>query len=280
MSKLDRLGWAAGVAFTAYGVTAGVRVSDRAALPAVVERLPPGWRLSASPAVSRLYSVVVGREGGGRVRRFSLLYTGTGLVTRTHDAGAVFPLLESHLQLYVAERAPRRVFVHAGVVGWRGRAVLIPGRSLSGKTTLVAELVKAGAVYYSDEYAVLDARGRVHPYARPLAVREGGGLAQTRRTVEELGGRAGRKALPVGLVVVTRYEPGASWRPRRLTPGEGVLELLSNTVPARRSPARALAALSEVAARTVILAGVRGESSRAAESILRSLERADADGRA
>jgi hypothetical protein len=31
----------------------------------------------------------------------------------------------------------------------------------------VAELVRAGATYYSDEFAVLDSRGRVHPFPRP-----------------------------------------------------------------------------------------------------------------
>jgi serine kinase of HPr protein (carbohydrate metabolism regulator) len=272
MRKLDRLVWAAGMVFTAYGVRVGVRVSDAAALARVAERLPPGWKPSTSPAVSKLYSLVTGGgEVKGRVRRFRLLYSGARLAGRTLDEEAIYGMLESDLQLYVAERAPRRVFVHAGVVGWKGRAILLPGRSLSGKTTLVAELVRAGAEYYSDEYAVLDAEGRVHPYARPLAVREGEGLAQTRRAVEEFGGRAGKKALPVGLVVVSRYERGGLWRPRRLSPGEGVLEMLANTVSARRAPARALAALSEVAARTVILAGARGEASQAAASILSRL---------
>ena len=272
MRKLDRLGWAAGMVLTAYGVRVGVRVSDAAALARVAGALPPGWKPSASAAVSKLYSLVWGGgEVGGRVRRFHLLYSGARLAARTPDADALLSMFESDLQLYVAERAPRRVFVHAGVVGWRGRAILLPGRSLSGKTTLVAEVVRAGAEYYSDEYAVLDSEGRVHPYARPLAVREGAGLRQTRKTVEELGGRAGRGALPVGLVVLSRYERGARFRPRQLTPGEGVLEMLSNTVSARRAPARALAALSEVAARTVILAGARGEASHAAESILNGL---------
>lgn len=271
MLKLDRLGWAAGMTFNAYGVRVGVRVSDADALARVVEALPPGWKPSRAANVSKLYSLVWGGEVKGRVRRFHLLYTGARLLARTHDGEALLRLLESDLQLYVAERAPRRVFVHAGVVGWKGSAILLPGRSLSGKTTLVKELVRAGAVYYSDEYAVLDEGGRVHPYARPLALREGEGLAQTRRSVEELGGRAGRKALPVGLVVVSRYERGGRWRPKSLTPGEGVLEMLSNTVSARRAPGRALATLSEVAARTVILAGTRGEAAQAAESILNGL---------
>lgn len=265
--------WAAGLTFTAYGVRVGVRVDDHELLYGVVERLPPGWRLSASPFVTRLYSLIAGDTNGARrVRRFRLLYSGAELVARSLDAEAVFERFESDLQLYVAERAPRRVFVHAGVVGWRGRAIIIPGRSLSGKTTLVAELLRAGAEYYSDEYAVLDAAGRVHPYPRPLALREGDGLKQTRRHAEEFGASVGRAPLPVGLVVVCRHVRGAGWRPRRLTPGEGVLEMLANTVCARRSPALSLAALSSAAAGATVLAGARGEAARAAESILRSME--------
>jgi hypothetical protein len=222
--------------------------------------------------VSRLYSLITGGAGGGRgVRRFHLLYAGAEMVARSLDPEAVLERFESDLQLYVAERAPRRIFVHAGVVGWKGRAVVIPGRSLSGKTTLVSELVRAGAVYYSDEYAVIDREGRVHPYARPLAVREGGGLRQTRKAVEEFGGSAGEEPLPVGLVVVSRYERGTSWRPRPLTSGECVLELLSNTVPARRSPARAMSALTKASAGATALTGPRGEAAVAARAIMRCL---------
>lgn len=260
------------MALTAYGVRVGVRADDPRALDAVAERLPPGWRPSALPRVSRLYSLITGGAVGGRgVRRFQLLYAGAELIARSLDPGLVLERFESDLQLYVAERAPRRVFVHAGVVGWKGRAVVIPGRSMSGKTTLVSELVRAGAEYYSDEYAVIDREGRVHPYARPLAVREGDGLTQTRRTVEEFGGSAGEVPLPIGLVVVSRYERGASWRPCALTSGECVLELLSNTVPARRSPARALSALTKAAAGATAFAGARGEAAVVARAIMRSL---------
>jgi hypothetical protein len=251
-------------------------VSDSAALDAVRALLPPGWKRSSRAAVDRLYSLYLGGEGYGRgARRFNLLYGDAGLLVRSLRLGDIYNVLESDLRLYVAERATRRVFVHAGVVGWKGRAILIPGRSFTGKTTLVAELARAGAVYYSDEYAVLDARGLVHPYARPLAVREGEGPQQTRRLVEEFGGRAGKEPLPVGLVVVTRYKRGGSWSPRRLTPGEGVLEMLANTVSARRSPERALTVLSKVADQAVILYGTRGEASRVAASILKTIGAAD-----
>src|SRR5205085_10523469 len=133
---------------------------------------------------------------------------------------------ESDLQLYVAATARRRLFVHAGVVGWRGRAVVLPGRSFAGKTTLVAALVRAGATYYSDEYAVFDRAGRVHPYARPLALREGAGR-QTKVSVEALDGVKGVRALPVGLVIVRVYRSGARLRVRWLSNGQGSMSLLA-----------------------------------------------------
>ncbi len=38
---------------------------------------------------------------------------------------------------------------------------MIVGRPQSGTSTLVAELLRAGASYYSDQYAVLDREGRI-----------------------------------------------------------------------------------------------------------------------
>ena len=68
----------------------------------------------------------------------------------------------------------------------------LPGHSFSGKSTLVAALVRAGAVYYSDEFAVLDPDGFVHPYAKALSL-------DVARQVEELGGVAGDEPLPARL---------------------------------------------------------------------------------
>ena len=111
------------------------------------------------------------RPGGAASGRSTPTPTGSDV----SGAGDWRPTRSSRISsYYVAEEARRGVFVHAGVVGWKGRALVLPGKSGAGKTTLVAELIRAGATYYSDEYAVLDERGRVHPYARPLAVRVDG----------------------------------------------------------------------------------------------------------
>jgi hypothetical protein len=184
----------------------------------------------------------------------------------------VLEAFESHVQLTVAEYAPRRVFVHAGVVGWRDRAILIPGMSHSGKTTLVDRLIRAGAKYYSDEYAVLDERGRVHPYPRALGMRFPDGLDAKRVRAEEIGAEVGLKPLRIGLVVSTRYKDGARWRPKEITRGNGVLELMSNTVSARSQPELAWSVLPAALESALILKGVRGEASEIVNSILARAE--------
>lgn len=275
MEKIDRLGWAAGISLTSYGVRVGVRVNTPDALGLVQSYFPPRWKLSRSTTVERLYSLILsGEEEGARrgVRRFNLLYRNITRLARTRDTQEALDLFESDLGLHIATEARRRVFVHAGTVGWKGQAILLPGRSHSGKTTLVAELVRAGATYYSDEYAVLDSRGRVHPYARPLQIREDGTGKQKRYEVGELGGRAGVKPLPVRLVVVSTHAPGAKWQPRQLSAGEGMLEMLNQTVSARNRPERALAALERVATGALILKGARGEASEMVEPLLKYLD--------
>jgi hypothetical protein len=281
MRKLDRLGWAAGLTFRSYGVRFGVRTDDPAALERLAEFLPPGTALVPNGVVERLYSIRTGAGVTERrgLRRFRLLYADHVRLARTVDAEELFERFEADLQLSVAEAARRRVFVHAGVVGWKGRAVVVPGRSFSGKTTLVAELVRAGATYYSDEFAVLDSAGRVHPYPKPLAVR-GDGFRQRKVSVDELGGSAATtRALPVGLVVVSEFREGSRFRPRTLTPGQGSLALLANTVPARRRPSEVLETLGRVVRTATVLRGARGEAAEAARRILERVSLSDGDSR-
>jgi hypothetical protein len=273
MQRLDRLGWAAGTCGMAHGVRIGVRVSDARLLEELPRYLPPGWRPLRRPRVERLFSLVAGGgTAGGPVRRMNLLYSGVVRRARTLDRQAMLGALASDIRFTIAVAAPRRVFVHAGVVEWRGRALLLPGQSCSGKSTLVAALLRAGARYYSDEFAVLDAHGRVHPFAKPLSLRRTGGVDET--PPEALGSRAGTRPLPVGLVVFSHYRAGARWRTRSLTRGQAVLELLRHTGPARKRPAEAMACLGRVVAGAAALRGVRGEADEAANALLRLVETA------
>ncbi|MEK6410340.1 MAG: hypothetical protein AABN34_25750 [Acidobacteriota bacterium] len=275
ISDLDRRVWAESLSFTSYGVCFGVRANRKRTLDRILLSLPPGWKPSRSRVVDRLYSFVLGvEEPRGKGQRLPRVYADEEKITGASTMKQAIDAFESDLQLFVAETAPRRVFVHAGVVGWRGKAIVIPGRSFSGKTSLVAALVKAGAIYYSDEYAVLDDQGRVHHYARPLSIRENGHPGKSKKyRVEALGGRSGVKPLPVGLVVVSKYKPGARWRPRELSAGEGALELMANTVSARRQPERMLEAVRLVASQAQVLKGNRGEAGQVVDFIFERLGR-------
>ena len=71
------------------------------------------------------------------------------------------------------------------MVGWHGRAILVPGHSFQGKSTLVQAFVAAGALYFSDELALIDGAGQVHPYPRPMMLRDGTGVERRREVVPE-----------------------------------------------------------------------------------------------
>ncbi len=272
MQKIDRLGWADGIAFRSYGLRIGVRVTDAVAINSIIDRLPPGWKPAASPIVDYLYSIVVGgKSRDSKIQRFNLLYFDAARLARTKDFELLLKTFESELQLVVADNARRRIFVHAGVVGWKNQAIMIPGMSFSGKTTLVSKLVEAGAKYYSDEYAVLDEQGRVHPFPRPLGIRRPNEFETSRIDVASLGGVSGSRPLPVRLVVATKYRAGAKWRPRQLTHGRGVLELLANTVSARSQTRLALATLPRAIQSAEVLKGVRGEADEVIETILKKV---------
>lgn len=67
------------------------------------------------------------------------------------------------------ERTESVIAVHAAAASWRDQGLVFPAPMDSGKTTLVAGLVRAGFDYLTDEAALLDARtGRLLPFPKTL----------------------------------------------------------------------------------------------------------------
>ena len=226
--------------FVAYGVRIELRADHLAPLDTFIhDELPFGWRAVECDEPPATHSV-----------QYDL--------NSTDAARAV----AARAELFVAEHAPDHLFIHAGVVGWQGRAIVMPGASFAGKTTLVRAWLDAGATYYSDEFAVLDRDGRVHPFARPLAIRDGETGMTRRVPSESLGAASGTTPLPIGLVLATSYRAGARWRPRRLTPGQSLLALMRHTVAARGNPAHSMPILKQAVSGSVAFAGARGEAGR------------------
>jgi hypothetical protein len=243
-----------------------VSAPDAETLERIVEGLPPGWARApadvAPEGVKWRFGVARDDTLGFRVR------DGDGQVTRVGEIEVAIGLLTTYLRRFVGYHAPDLVFVHAGVVRHEGRAIVIPGHSFSGKSTLVAALVRAGAVYYSDEYALVGEDGLVRPYREQPVLRDQEGLRKPAVTIEELGGVSGDEPVPVALVVITTYTPAAEWNPARLSPAQGLLALMEHTVPARDRPQQTLGVLRQALEGAVVLQGERGDADRTAESIL------------
>ena len=270
MAKLGREVGAAGFCFRSFGVRVGVRVNTPELLDKIHQHLPPGWCPQRSPEVDRLYffrAAVPDQRRG--IKRLHLLFGNLEMLARTGDLDEFVNAFESDANTYIAQAAGNRFFVHAGVVGWKGRAIVIPGRSFSGKTILVSEFLKHGATYYSDEFAVFDRHGCVYPFPGPLGIRDGTTHRQLRVPVHEFARKVGTHSLPVGFLLLTHYRQSAQWRPTACSPGKGMLSLLANSLSARQRPAETLRSLQKVVGGVTILEGARGEAASVVKSFLR-----------
>jgi len=259
-----------------------VCASDPRVLAGFDRRLPYGshvgesrHRVETPSDLDALFTLSAGDDPSGEATPHRL-YLDSDLLLATSDLEVLHERLESELHFSVASHARTALFVHAGVVGWRGGAILLPGRSMSGKTSLVAALLRAGADYYSDEYAVIDSRGRVHPYPRPLGVR--GRKGEVRKVAPEtLGCRVGTEPLRAALVVATRYSAGARFEPAEQGATRGLMSLIDNTLVVRERSRFALDCLTPIARDARMLEGGRGEADEAAAWILGYLNAASPD---
>jgi hypothetical protein len=250
------------VAIEAFGVTVAVS-ADPEHFAAVSDFLPPRARTAKRPPERGRFALVKDTDDG-----LLRVVCDEKPIAGPFDLRLALGILDAELRMYIALHAPDHVFVHAGVVGVEDHAIVLPGRSFAGKTTLVAALVKAGAEYWSDEYAVLDADGLVHPYPKRLSVRINDTRETDEQPVESLGGRAGEGPLPVGVIAFTSYHPGAAWALRPCTAGEGAVKLLEHSIAARSRPEQVLTAVRRAATNALVLEGDRGDADQAAGALL------------
>jgi hypothetical protein len=249
-----------------FGVSFVVDTRLETLASALASRLPPSPSRETGRACARRYVADSAGSPDGEL----LIRCGARQPARAGSVEHALDLIVTDLQRTLAHRADGLVFVHAGVVTWRGRALVLPGRSRSGKSELVAALLRAGAGYLSDEFAVFDGDGLVHPYARPLALRHAGG---TRRVpAEALGARVASGPVAPSLIAFLRFSPASRGRTRRLSAGQTLLGLLRHTVAARRRLPLVRSVLVPVASSVSAVSGVRGEADGLAASLLRSLE--------
>src|SRR5579872_52571 len=259
MIRMD--GWIQGPVVSYHGIQIMFRANRPGVLAAIDSTFIPGCCAAETVKSDLTYSLESDESRGTYAA-----YIGSRRLIQASNLDRVVDFVRSHARHAIAENSLERLFVHAGAVGWRGKAILLPGKSHAGKSLLVRELICAGALYFSDEFAVLDSDGFVHPFALPLSVRTLNGKVACH--ANELGANTAVEPLPVGLLLFTKYKAGATFQPARLTEGRAVLELLKHIVAVRNCPRTAVRIAKSVISGCEVLHSIRGEARSITQALL------------
>jgi hypothetical protein len=159
------------------------------------------------------------------------------------DVSGAIRIMNHELLHAAMLRASHLFYVHAGVVAASGRAVILPGLSRAGKSTLVLALLDLGTDLLSDELLVFDPQSsRVLAFPRAIKIRDEcvphfrqwtrwfEGEGETRfLDLGSLRGRIGADAFPWA-IVIPHWDPEGDDRPRPITRGEAFLALTASAL--------------------------------------------------
>ena len=162
-----------GTVFAAPSLAVRIQTSDAALARRLAECFPRLNAVSPQPTPQRHY--VLRDRGPSYYPTRWLVSADDDVLPGAPDAAAAVDALLVDLDgTVIARNSDRALVVHAGAVEVGGRVAVLPAASGSGKTTMTAACVAAGAAYVTDEAVVIE-RGslRVEPYHRPLCVKPG-----------------------------------------------------------------------------------------------------------
>jgi hypothetical protein len=153
--------------------------------------------------------------------------------------------------------------LHAGAVARNGKAVLVPGGTGSGKSSLIAWFVDQAFAYLSDEIALLAGGGAdVLGLPRALVIKPGADKAvlaltafagaETIPSGEHVilgspGATVKDRALPCGLIVFPQFTSNAELRIEAMSAAGSALRLIGCNLNARNLPDGGFAAISKLA---------------------------------
>ena len=248
--------------------------------------------------VGRLFAQFGDGAPGGRLTVYELLRTDTGrpyailsdgaLLHAGVDPGNALDWLITEVSRRAIASAHPLVVLHAGVVSYRGRGILMPAPQDHGKSTLTTALIRAGCTFLSDEAAPIDPRtGVVRPFFRPILLSpqslavfpglaealppdyEGFRNYQFHMTCEDV--RSGSTGGPssVDVIVTPRYEPGAATELEPFAAADCLLMMVTQCLNFDRVSARAVPVLGNMVKRATCYQLTTSSASTAVDAILR-----------
>ena len=117
--NLNNLDWPYGFSITCFGVRICLRANDPDLLEKLRNLLPADAKPYYGTVVDHYFSAILGgRVEGTRIRKFHLLYRNHITEFRSNKLDELLDAFEPAFRIAVAALAPRRIFLHAGVVGY------------------------------------------------------------------------------------------------------------------------------------------------------------------
>jgi len=236
----------------------------------------------AAAPVDHWYSLTVSAEGAIDVVR-----DGERLAHAQRRSDAVEWLVWD-INRAAAQAGRDHLLFHAAGLQDGDAGVLVPGASGAGKSTLAAGLVRAGFAYLSDELMALELdRGRLLPYAKPIAVKPGSTDVLRDMRAPAIGaddpGADEDWLLPVGdevsrpvggpcvpqLVVVPRFESGHVTQLKPLSETEAFVTLAVNAVNFVEHGTDGARALGDLVTRCECVALTMSDLDEAVEAVRR-----------
>jgi len=249
------------------GTTLNVSLPDQDFYGEFQAALPAYWKTVEASDASLCLQIVECKSGTTATPTYELRIDGVTAAPDLSRAVASNLLLEK-LDYYLGEFSKKFAFIHAGVVRWQGEAILLPGRSHAGKTTLTAALVQAGADYISDDLAVIGPGASVQLLSQPIRLRAdvagGFDLSTTRHRPDLLE----TDQAPIAGIVFLQYCADRNLRLQTLSKGETTQHLLANSMNARHQPQLVMQYCAAAAQRAWCVQGVRRDAAQAADYIL------------
>lgn len=235
------------LAFTAIDCHVHVQCEDAAAYTLLTTNY---GALQGQPAAPDLRYLV---RSNAASRSFSLLREGEELSTGLDDGDLLF-LFEKDLTIALQKRRPELYFVHAAVLAYAQKALLLVAPSGRGKSTTTWALLHHGFHYLSDELGPVDVQSlTVHPYPRALCLKDTPPAAYplptstlyTSSTIhipaDLLPGEVARTPLPLAAIFFLQHCLEAAHPTiRTLSKAEAATRLLANALNPLAHPAAGL----------------------------------------
>lgn len=215
-------------------------------------------RASPVPEVVGTHLTVAGKKNAWRLTDHS-----TGKTRTPRTPGDLIYQLTDRIIHHVADAAARHHCVHAAAVGHRGRAIIMPAASGSGKSLLTAWLVANGFDYISDELILIDEKYGIDGIARPIQIKTKGlhaasrliktgesvlpGIRSNTVPIASLGGRADAQLRHTpGLMLFPEFRQGTGYALTRLPVAEAGMRVITSHINARNLPGHGFRSLMEL----------------------------------